>query len=153
MSPPPADRIDARAAARADAQLEESARLLAEMRAAVEAATGQLDELADELAASSARVDDLETLVDLLLGAVDAPVVVIDEGRRITGLSRGSADRLEGAAIGKPLSSVLPAPVVDELVRALDGDPAGDMDLPAAGAGARVRPLPSGGAALVLGTP
>lgn len=151
MTSPPADRADIRPDNRADARLDEAAGLLADMRAGVEAAAGQIDDLAAELAASRDRVDYLETLVDLLLGEVDAPVVLIDEGRRITGLSRGSGSRLEPTAIGKPLSSVLPAPVVDELVRALDGAPASDADLPAAGDGAWVRPLPGGGAVLVLG--
>lgn len=135
---------------RADPRADEAAELLAEMRASVEAATRRLDQLTSELTVHRTRVDDLETLVDLFLGMEDTPVVVVDDDRCITGLSRGAAERLDGAAIGKPLSSVLPAPVVGELIGRLESEGMGEFDLPVAGQGARVHPLPAGGAVLVL---
>jgi hypothetical protein len=135
---------------RANPRPDQAAQLLAEMRANVEDATRQLDELTSELTMRRALVDDLESLVDLLLAMGDTAVVVIDDRRRISGLSRVAAERLDGAALGKPLSSVLPAPIVDELTEGLDSGEAGQIDLPVAGSGACVQPLPGGGAVLVL---
>ncbi len=102
---------------RAETTADETAQLLAEMRAQVESATRLLDGLTAELTERRASVDHLETLVDALLGVATTPIVVIDDGRRITGLSRAAAATLDGASIGKPLSSVVSTEVVDELER------------------------------------
>lgn len=129
---------------------EDPAQLLAEMRAAVDAAARQLDEAVDELRAERARVDELESVVDHLLGALDASVLIIDGGGRIAGLSRGAAAALDGAAVGKPLSSVLPAPIADQITDALAGDRDGAVAVPGGGEPARLDRLPGGGAVLVL---
>lgn len=131
---------------------DEAASLLAEMRARVETATHQLGDLTAELTVGRRRLDDLETALDLLLSLVDAPVILIDEARRITGLSRGATERVEGAAVDKPLSSVLPAPVIDQLLATLDSDDAEPRPL-RPGAGAGVLPLPGGGAIVFLPDP
>lgn len=141
-----ASRSDDRGATAAD----EAAQLLSEMRALVESATRELDGLTSELTESRVAVDQLETLVDLLLSTTTTPIVVIDDGRRITGLSRAADERLDGASIGTPLSSLLPADVVHQVNAGLDSARAGAFDLPAAGAGARALPLPGGGAVMVL---
>lgn len=142
-SPPSAHR-------RIDRGADEATALVAEMRAGVEAAARQLDELVAELGEQRSRVDQLETVVDHLLGVTEATVLVIDDGGRITGLSRGSAERLDGAAVGKPLSSVLAAPIVDQIADALGGDHERAIELPAGDGVARVSHLPGGGAVLVL---
>ncbi|HET6952563.1 MAG TPA: hypothetical protein VFI47_19435, partial [Acidimicrobiales bacterium] len=100
-----------------------------------------------EVAELRSREDDLETLVDTLLDLADTVVLVIDDDRRITGLSRAAAARLDGAAVGKPLSSAVSADEFDRLAALLDGDgpPPG-----AAGDGPVLHRLPHGGAVLVL---
>ena len=50
----------------------------------------RLARLTDELAACQIVVDDLETLLDLLLGVTSTPVVVVDRTRRVTALSRAA---------------------------------------------------------------
>ena len=143
------DRPAASARSRADRAADEAAALVAEMRAAVDTATRQLDELVSELSERRSRVDDLETLVDHLLGVTDATVLLVDGGGRITGLSRGSVERFDSAAVGKPLSSVLPAAVVDEIADALSGGE-GTVELGGGGEALRASRLPGGGAVLVL---
>jgi hypothetical protein len=138
---------------RAESKADEAAQLVAEMRASVEVATRQLDELTSELSTHRCLTDDLESIVDVLLGVGDTAVVVIDDARRISGLSRAAAERFDGAAVGKPLSSVLPDTVADEVAGWLDGDRAGGGDGPPVGERARVHPLPGGGAVVVLGDP
>ncbi|MDD9368953.1 MAG: hypothetical protein PV358_02465 [Acidimicrobiales bacterium] len=101
---------DDRAEAGADA-----AALLAEMRAGLDAATAQVERVADELDGSRARLDLLETAIDILLGHVEAVVVVVDADRNILGMSAAAVDRLGGPAIGKPLTSVLPEPLADNI--------------------------------------
>lgn len=118
-------------------------KLIAELRARLEAATREMDELVDEVVLRRAVNDELESVVDVLLELGDTPVIVVDEERRIRGLSRAAADRLEGAAIGKPLSSAVPDELYDRLVAQLDDGPGGSES-------ARIHPLPSGGAVLVL---
>jgi hypothetical protein len=137
---------------RPDDRADEAAVLVAEMRAAVEDATRQLDELTGEVAARRTAVDDLEALADVLLGLCDVPIVVVDGRRRVAGLSRGAGDRLEGAAIGKPLTSVVPPALVALVDGVLDqsADAAGADE---AGDGATVHRLPGGGAVLVLRGP
>ena len=125
---------------------------LRDARAALDAATGHLGELADEVASRREEVDDLEGLVDLLLDLSSTPVVVVDQGRHVTAISRPAADALDGA-IGDPLAKVLPpdaARAVGELLEL--GEPC-DVDLPTAGEGARVRVLRSRRAVLVLPRP
>jgi len=142
MTTPPDDRP----ASRADA----TAELVAEMRAAVEEATRQIEELTTALGDSQVLVDDLESVVDILLDLAPCSVVVIDDSRRITGLSAGAGAQLEGAAVGKPLSSVLPDVAADTAVDALDHGARAAVELATGGKGARVHPLPGGGAVLVL---
>lgn len=122
--------------------------LLAAMRRRVEDAAERLGGLADEVDEVRSRDDDLESLVDVLLGLVDAAVLVVDDDRRITALSRGAAARLDGAAVGKPLSSALGAAEFDAVSARLDAaDAAGQAG---GDGGGGVHPLPRGGAVLVL---
>ena len=142
MTTPPADRP----ASRADA----AAELVAEMRAAVEDATRQIEELTTALGERQVLVDDLESVLDILLGLAPCSVVVIDDSRRITGLSADAGVHIEGAAVGKPLSSVLPDVAADVAVDTLDHGARAAVELATGGEGARVHPLPGGGAVLVL---
>jgi PAS domain-containing protein len=122
--------------------------LLAELRAQLEAATTQIEELVAAVAGLRELSDDLESLADVLLDAADVPVLVIDADRRIRGVSAAAARCLEGAELGKPLSSALPEDVYDRVNGRLDeatpaqAVPDGDP---------RVERLPGGGAVLVLG--
>ena len=125
---------------------------LREARTALDAATVRIGQLADEVTARRNEVDDLEGLVDLLLGLASAPVVVVDERRHVAALSRSAATAFDGA-VGDPLAKVLPAEAARRVGELLDeGEPC-DVDLPAAGEGARVRVLPSRRAVLVLPRP
>ena len=86
-------------------------------------AAGQLDRMADELTGSRARLDLLESLVDILLGELEGLVVVVDVDRHILGMSRAAVERFDGPAIGKPLTSVMPEPLDDAVqVYELPGD-------------------------------
>ncbi len=134
---------------RAETRTEEAAALLAEMRARVDDATRRLGDLDAELRASRRTVDELESLVDVLLGSLDAPALVIDGSRRVTGFSRAAGERFDGLAPGKAVSALLPGAVVDELTAYLDADGA-EAALPAAGEGARAYRLPGGGAVVLL---
>lgn len=114
MTSQPDDRADTQA---------QAAALLAEMRASLDASVAQLERLTDELDDSRARLDLLETLVDVLFGYVGAVVVVVDGNRSILGMSAAAVDRFDGPAIGKPLTSVLPEPLGDDVrVHPLPGD-------------------------------
>jgi hypothetical protein len=124
--------------------------LLADMRARLETSTAELAEVAASLATARGMADDLETVVDVLLGLGGARVLVIDDDRRIRGLSRAAAEELEGAAVGKPLSSAVPDDLFDEVIARLDAEHPGTR--PLACAGADVYRLPGGGAVLVLGS-
>jgi nitrogen fixation/metabolism regulation signal transduction histidine kinase len=124
---------------------------LAAMRRRVEEAAERLGGLAAEVEELRSRDNDLESLVDVLLGLLDAAVLVVDDDRRITALSRGAAAKLDGAAVGKPLSSALGAAEFDAVSARLDA-----ADEPGRGSGAGddgVRRLPRGGAVLVLEDP
>ncbi|HEX6165944.1 MAG TPA: hypothetical protein VFZ30_04115 [Acidimicrobiales bacterium] len=134
---------------RPDDRTDEAAVLVAAMRAAVEDATRQLDVLTAEVAVRRTAVDDLEALSDVLLDLCDVPVVVVDVRRRVAGLSRGAADRLEGAAIGKPLTSVVP-PALVALVDGVLDQPVDAAEAVDPGDGASVHRLPGGGVVLVL---
>ncbi len=118
--------------------------LIAALRARVESATAEVDELVGELTLRRALTDELESLVDVLLGLGETAVIVVDDERRVRGVSRAAAERFEAAAVGKPLSSALPGDLYDDLLAALDGEGAAEA------AGAEVHPLPHGGAVLVL---
>lgn len=120
--------------------------LIAELRARIEAATAQMDELVAELTVRRAVNDELESLVDVLLGLGGDLVIVVDDERRIRAVSQAAADRFEAAAVGKPLSSALPGDLYDGLSARLDGDRSG------ADPSAQVHPLPGGGAVIVLVT-
>jgi hypothetical protein len=122
---------------------DEPTTLIAELRARVEAATSQMDELTSELTERRAAHDDLESLVDVLLGVGDTAVVVVDDERRVRAISRAAARRWEGAAVGKPLSSVLPDALYDRLAAQIDAGGGSAQDT-------LVHPLPGGGAVLVL---
>jgi hypothetical protein len=122
--------------------------LLAQLRAQLEAATEQIEQLAAEVASLRELADDLESVADVLLDVADVPLLVVDGDRRIRGMSAAAAGSLDGAEVGKPLSSALPEDVYDRVVARLDGAhpaPATPHDDP------RVEPLPGGGAVVVLG--
>jgi hypothetical protein len=133
---------------------EDQSKLLTDMRARVESAAAEIDRLTTELTAREEWIDDLETILDVVLGLLDTPVVVVGDDRRIRALSRGAGERLTGdAVVGKPVSSVLPADIFAALEARLataasgsDGDAAepGSTSLD-------VLPLPSGGAMVVFG--
>ena len=125
---------------------DDPAPLIAELRARVEAATAQMDDLVTELTLRRAVNDELESLVDVLLGLGETLVIVVDDERRIRAVSRAAADRFEAAAVGKPLSSALPGELYDGLSARLDGDRS------AVDPSAQVHPLPGGGAVIVLVT-
>jgi ABC-type transporter Mla subunit MlaD len=138
---------------RADTRADEAAQLVADMRASVEAATHRLDGLTAELNERQQLVDVLESVVDVLLDLIDPVVVVIDGDRRIIGLSRAAADQFDGAALGKPLSSVLPDAVADRLGDHIGSGAVGEIELQSDRPAARAHPLPGGGAVLVLPNP
>src|SRR5262245_49665918 len=94
--------------------------LIADLRARVEASTSEIEQLAGALAESRDLSDELESLVDVLLGIGDVAVLVVDDDRRIRGLSRAAAERIEGAAVGKPLSSALSDDVFEAVSARLD---------------------------------
>lgn len=129
-----------------------SADTLRAARAALDAAAGNVARLTDELAASQVVVDELETLLDLLLGVTSIPVVVVDRTRRVTALSRAAEERL-GVGLGDPLADVLATGPAREVGELLDAGEPTDAELPEAGEGARARLLPGGRAVLVLPTP
>ena len=135
---------------------DEQSKLLADMRARVESAAAEIDRLTSELTAREEWVDELESVMDTVLGLLDTPVVVVGDDRRIRALSRGAGEHLTGdAVVGKPLSSVVPEDVFAALEARLaaakgsdewevDGGERGSMALD-------VQPLPSGGAVVVFG--
>jgi hypothetical protein len=122
--------------------------LIADLRARVEASTQEIEQLASALAASRDLADYLESLVDVLLGVGEVAVLVVDDDRRIRGLSRAAAERMEGAAVGKPLSSALSDEVSEAVSARLDGGSAGAQG--GGGDAAQIYPLPGGGAVVVL---
>ena len=92
-------------------------------------------------------------MVDLLLGLASTPVVVIDERPpRGRGSSRPAASAFDGV-VGDPLAKVLSAEAARRVGELLDDGEPCDLDLPAAGEGARVRVLPGRRAVLVLPRP
>lgn len=123
--------------------------LIADLRARVEASTREIEQLASALADSRALADDLESLVDVVLGLTDVVILVVDDDRRIRGLSRAAAERIDGAAVGKPLSSALADDLFDRVSAHLDAVAAE----PQPGGGADIYALPGGGAVVVLEGP
>jgi len=122
--------------------------LIADLRARLEASTEEVEQLAAALADSRALADELESVVDVLLDATNVAVLVVDDDRRIRGLSRAAAGQIDGAAVGKPLSSALTDDLFDLVSARLDAmgtgaPPAGDEN-------ASIYPLPGGGAVVVL---
>jgi hypothetical protein len=133
---------------------EDQSKLLADMRSHVVSATTEIDRLTSELTAREEWVDELETIIDIVLGLLDIPVVVVGDDRRIRALSRGAGEWLTGdAVVGKAVSSVLPPDIFAALEARLamaasgsDGDAAEPGSTPL-----DVQRLPSGGAMVVFG--
>jgi hypothetical protein len=133
---------------------EDQSKLLADMRTRVESAAAEIDRLTSELTAREEWVDELEAIIDIVLGLLDTPVVVVSDDRRIRALSRGAGEQITGdAVVGKALSSVLP----DDVFAALEARlamAASGADGDAAEAGSTpldVQRLPAGGAVVVFG--
>ena len=133
---------------------EDQSKLLADMRTRIESAAAEIDRLTSELTAREGWVDELETIIDIVLGLLDTPVVVVGDDRRIRALSRGAGEQLTGdAVVGKAMSSVLPDDVFAALEPRLataasgrDGDAAEPGSTPF-----DVQRLPGGGAVVVFG--
>jgi hypothetical protein len=135
---------------------EDQSKLLADMRTRVESAAADIDRLTTELTARDEWVDDLETILDIVLGLLHTPVVVVGDDRRIRALSRGAGERLTGdAVVGKALSSVVPDDVFEALEARLETAASGsDGDAGSAEPGPTpldVQRLPGGGAVVVFG--
>jgi hypothetical protein len=135
---------------------EDQSKLLADMRTRVEAAAAEIDRLTTELTTRAEWVDDLEAILDIVLGLLDTPLVVVGNDRRIRALSRGAGERLTGdAVVGKALSSVIPDEVFEALEARLATAASGsDGDAAPAEAGSTpldVQRLPGGGAVVVFG--
>jgi hypothetical protein len=135
---------------------EDQSKLLADMRTRVESAAAEIDRLTSELTAREEWVDELETIIDIVLGLLDTPVVVVGDDRRIRALSRGAGQQLTGdAVVGKALSSVLPDDVFAALEARLATAASGsDGDAAAVEPGSTpldVQRLPGGGAVVVFG--
>jgi nitrogen fixation/metabolism regulation signal transduction histidine kinase len=135
---------------------EDQTKLLTDMRTRVESAAAEIDRLTTELTSREEWIDDLETILDVVLGLLDAPVVVVGDDRRIRALSRGAVARLSGAAVvGKALSSVVSDEVFEALEARLATAASGsDGDAASADPGSApldVQRLPDGGAVVVFG--
>jgi hypothetical protein len=132
---------------------DEQTELLADMRARIEAATSEIARLTADLTARQEWADELESVVDVALGLLDTPLVVLGDDLRIRALSRGAGGRLEGdAVVGKPLSSVVPEEVfaaVEARLASPATDSAERADEPAASP-VEVQPLPGGGAVVMF---
>jgi hypothetical protein len=135
---------------------EDQSKLLTDMRTRVESAAAEIDRLTTELTAREEWIDDLETVLDVVLGLLDPPVVVVGDDRRIRALSRGAAARLtDDAVVGKALSSVLPEDVFDvleaRLATAASGSDGHAVPAEPGSEPLAVQPLPGGGALVVFG--
>jgi hypothetical protein len=136
--------------------IEDQSKLLADMRTRVESAAAEIDRLTSELTAREEWVDELETIIDIVLGLLDTPVVVVSDDRRIRALSRGAGEQLTGdAVVGKALSSVLPddvfAAVEARLATAASGTDGDAAAVEPSSTPLDVRRLPGGGAVVVFG--
>jgi hypothetical protein len=135
---------------------EDQSKLLAAMRTRVESAAAEIDRLTTDLTTREEWVDDLETILDIVLGLLDTPLVVVGDDRRIRALSRGAGERLTGdAVVGKALSSVIPDEVFEALEARLATAASGsDGDAAPVDPGSTpldVQRLPGGGAVVVFG--
>lgn len=124
-----------------------------------------MERLTTELAASREWVDEIESTLDVVMGMVDVPIVVVGDDRRIRAVSRRATELLGGdVVVGKPLSSIVSDDVYADLEAHFGAEAAGaarDADT-GAGAGVRVpgggvlagrvdvEPLPGGGAVLAF---
>ncbi len=125
--------------------------LLSELRMRVEGAAADIDRLTTELRERERWVDELEGMLDAVLGLSEVPAVLIGDDRRIRAVTRGARERLEGDVVGKPLSSVLPdAEYAAVEARLADEHGAGAPTPDADPAGVQVVALPGGGAVVVL---
>lgn len=135
---------------------DDQSKLLADMRARVESAAAEIDRLTSELTARDEWVDELESILDIVLGLLDTPLVVVGDDQRIRALSQGAGAQLTGdAVIGKAVSSVLPDDVFAVLEARLATAAGGSDDGDAAGGEPASTPLdvqrlPSGGAVVVF---
>jgi hypothetical protein len=121
-------------------------------RQAVEEASRQLDDLTSRLAEREAAVDHLESVLDVVLAACAAPIVVVDRGRRVTALSRAAAARTKGE-VGSAAAGILPDDAARRIGELIDGGGPAEHILSGAGDGARVWVLPTGHAVVVLPQP
>lgn len=139
-------------AATVPADVDEAAGLLAELRARVEEAAVEIERLTAELVDRSQALDELETIMDAVLGVTDTAVVLVGDDRRVRAMTRGAAELLEtqGSQVGRPLSTVLPDELADAVAEALDAARADRGDTEAAGGAATIRALPGGEALVVL---
>jgi hypothetical protein len=135
---------------------EDQSKLLADMRTRVESAAAEIDRLTTELTTREEWVDDLETILDIVLGLLDTPLVVVGDDRRIRALSRGAGERLTGdAVVGKALSSVIPdevfAALEARLATAASGSDGDAAPVEPGSTPLDVQRLPGGGAVVVFG--
>ena len=134
----------------------DQSKLLTDMRTRVESAAAEIDRLTTELTAREEWIDDLETILDVVMGLLDPPVVVVGDDRRIRALSRGAVARLTGdAVVGKALSSVLPEDVFDvfeaRLATAASGSDGDAVLAEPESKPLDLQRLPGGGAVVVFG--
>jgi nitrogen fixation/metabolism regulation signal transduction histidine kinase len=134
------------------ADVEEAAALLAELRVRVEEAAVEIERLTAELVDRSQALDELETIMDAVLGVTDTALILVGDDRRVRAMTRGAADLLatQGSQVGRPLSTVLPDDQVDTVAEALDAARPDRGDIEAGGGAATVRALPGGEALVVL---
>jgi len=101
-----------------------SAKLLEEMRLRVDEAATDIERLTAELDERTHALDELESVVDALLGATETPVVVAGPDRRVRAATRGTVELLglEAPPLGKPLSAVVPDDVANAVTDLLEAD-------------------------------
>ncbi|HEX5366187.1 MAG TPA: hypothetical protein VFW63_05940 [Acidimicrobiales bacterium] len=116
-------------------------------RAALDAAAEQVSRLSARLEVSDVRVDELETVLDVVLDLVPLQLVVVDRHRRVTALSRAAAEGL-GGGVGDPLGALVDAESARRVGRLLDAGVPAEVDLPSLAVGAHARALPQGGAVI-----
>lgn len=147
-----------RAQAGAGASADEAAAALADMRGRLDEATTDVERLTAELEQRTQALDELEGLVDVLLGVSAGAVVVVRPDRRVRALSRGAAEMLglDTSHVGKALASVVPDEILaatrEQLLRLSEGTEmqAGDEEVVAGSWTVTVTGLANGGAVLVL---
>jgi hypothetical protein len=125
----------------------EPAALVAEMRAEVEAAAEQLDALTAALQRWEGRVDELESVLDVVLRMTDQLVAVVGDDLRLVGLSAAAARALDLTGVH------LPAHLTPALAALVDGwrrHGGDEADVSAGDWSARAVGVPAGGVVLVL---